>query len=373
MSFSKHVASLQFFALVSSLTLCSFAQGSPAVTLSPTSLNFGNVQVGTTSAPQTITVTNSGTGTLKISNVKFSSGSSRMFKQSNNCTPPINPGGSCTITVTFLPTVTGTLSTTVTITDNAADSPQNAPVTGVGTAPAATVSVTNLTFAGQLVGTTSAPQTANLTNTGTAPLTISSVTPSGDYAQSNNCGASVAVGASCSITVTFTPTNIWTRSGSVVISDNAYGNPNQVLLLAGLGDDGGIATVSPTTLNFGNQTVGTTSTQQTITLTNTGTSLLNLNSVIATGDYSQTNTCTTSLRTQASCTITVTFTPSTTGTRTGYITFNDTDVSYLQTTTLSGTGTAAKTQVTVSPIFLPPPRAKTCSSPRLTWDHKPTM
>jgi hypothetical protein len=93
-----------------------------------------------------------------------------------------------------------------------------------------------LTFASQPLATTSAPQIVTLTNTGNVPLTISSIVTSGDYAQTNTCGTSVAAMTSCAITVTFTPTVRGARSGAVTIVDDAPGSPHTVAL-SGTGPD----------------------------------------------------------------------------------------------------------------------------------------
>jgi len=98
--------------------------------------------------------------------------------------------------------------------------------------PAVTLSPTSLTFASQTIGTTSAAQMVKLTNSGTAPLTLTTIAASGDFAQTNNCGSSLAAAASCSITVTFTPTTTGARSGVVTLTDNASGSP-QTLGLTG--------------------------------------------------------------------------------------------------------------------------------------------
>jgi len=108
-------------------------------------------------------------------------------------------------------------------------------------------------------------------------------------------------------------------------------------------------TLSPSSLSFGNQLLTTKSAAQTVTVTNVGSTPLNFVNIVASGDYSQTNNCGTSLQPQANCAIRVTFSPSATGQRTGYITLNDTDVTFLQTVNLSGTGTAVSTDVAVTP------------------------
>ena len=344
--------------LTPSRCACSFAvfacsvllHAQAVVSLSPTSLSFGNQQVGIASAPQMITLTNTGNASLSITGIKISSGNTGDFSQTNTCPSSLAANASCTITVTFTPTKTGKRSSTVKITDNATGSPQSAAISGTGVAPAATLSPLSLSFAGVLVGSTSTASPITVTNTGTAPLTISSVTATGDFSQTNNCTAgAIAVGASCTITVTFTPTAVWSRGGSIVIIDNAYNNPQQVAFLAGMGNSGAAASLSTSAMGFGSRTIGTSSAVKTFTLTNTGTAALNINSILASGDYSQTNNCPASLNPAASCTINVTFTPSFTGTRTGYVTINDTAPSFLQTVNLSGTGTIANAQTNIDP------------------------
>jgi hypothetical protein len=105
-----------------------------------------------------------------------------------------------------------------------------------GSTSSATLSVTpsSLTFASQNVGTTSAAQAVTVKNTGTASASISSITTSGDFAQTNNCGTSIAAGASCTANVTFTPTTAGTRTGSLTINSNAT-NPTATVSLSGSG------------------------------------------------------------------------------------------------------------------------------------------
>jgi Protein of unknown function (DUF1573) len=113
-------------------------------------------------------------------------------------------------------------------------------LTGTGSGSTVTVSTSSLDLngstGGQTVGTTSAPQTLTLTNNGTTPLAIASITASGDFAETNTCGSSLAPGASCTITVTFTPTAAGSRTGVVTITDNASSSP-QIVALSGTGQD----------------------------------------------------------------------------------------------------------------------------------------
>src|SRR5207253_1830989 len=132
--------------------------------------------------------------------------------------------------------------------------------------PVAAVSTTSLTFPLQLVGTRSAAQTATLTNTGPTTLSIFSIGASGDFEVIDNCGSSLPAGESCTIRIAFSPSDKGVRSGAVTITDDAANSP-QVIALTGTGT---VVELSPTSLNFGDQRVGTISPPQTVRLTNTG-------------------------------------------------------------------------------------------------------
>jgi hypothetical protein len=206
----------------------------------------------------------------------------------------------------------------------------------------ASLSPGNLTFAGQNVGTTSVAQTVTLTNkaTATAPLSITSIAASGDFAQTNNCPSSLAVGASCTINVTFTPTAAGTRTGTLTVNDNAAGSPHTVSLSGTGVAPAPAVSLSPASLTFGNQNTGTTSAAQSVTLTNTGTASLSITGISISGDFAQTNTCGSSVGAGARCTISVTFTPTAGGTRTGTLTINDNAAGSPHTVSLTGTGVA---------------------------------
>src|SRR5260370_465405 len=215
-----------------------------------------------------------------------------------------------------------------------------------GPAPVASVSPTSLTFASQTTGTTSAAQTVTLANTGNASLNLTSIavtgTNSGDSAQTNNCGSSVAAGANCTISVTFTPAAPGTRSSSVSITDNASGSPESVSLTGtGAAASAPVVSLSASSLAFASQTVGTTSAAQSVTLSNTGNASLNLTGVSASGDFAQTNTCGSSVAAGANCTISVTFTPTASGSRTGTLSITDNASGSPQSVSLTGTGSTA--------------------------------
>ena len=167
--------------------------------------------------------------------------------------------------------------------------------------PAVSLSIADLTFADQGVGTISTAQTVTLTNTGGGVLTISSIAVSADFAQTNNCGASLAVGIGCSIDVTFTPTVSGLLSGDLTIASDDPSGP-QMVALSGTGIAPAVSLTS-TSLTFVAQLVGTTGDPQIVTLTNTGSASLNFSSIVASGDFAQTNDCGASVAAAESCTI----------------------------------------------------------------------
>src|SRR5436305_7385812 len=236
------------------------------VSISPAALTFSGQKVGASSAAQTITISNSGSGFVSIGSIAASGD----FVQTNTCSSSLNPNGKCSISVSLRPTATGSRSGALIITDNAAGSPQRIPLTGTGlNSPQASLSSSSLSFASQSVGTVSVPQTVTVSNTGTAPLVFSSIAASGDFAQSNTCGSSLAMAASCTISVSFQPGAIGTRTGALTITDNAPASA-QTVTLSGTGVGVPQALVVPANLSFSNQSVTTGSAAQMVTLSNAG-------------------------------------------------------------------------------------------------------
>jgi Bacterial Ig-like domain (group 3)/Abnormal spindle-like microcephaly-assoc'd, ASPM-SPD-2-Hydin len=325
------------FGSSTSPVLSQVVQGAIAL-LSPTSLNFGNKTVGDGQGYQTVTLTNTGNIALTITSiaVNLSNGG---YTQINTCGTSVAAGASCTYSLTWNPAKAGTMTGSITFTDNAPGSPQTVSLTGVGVTPSAKLSPTSLTFATQVVFTTSAAQTVTLSNTGLGILSITKVSVSGPFTQTNTCGSQVAAGASCTFSVKFKPTKSGTSSGSVSITDNATGSP-QKITLTGTGTD---IQFTPTSLNFGNQPVGTKSLAKKITLSNKASVNVSITSISITGtnkgDFAQTNTCGTSVKAGASCSITVTFTPAAKGKRTASVSVSDDGGGSPQTVGLSGTGT----------------------------------
>jgi hypothetical protein len=307
-------------------------------TLTPSNLNFGNQTVGIQSTAQTVTLTNIGTAILDLTSIGVS-GDNGTFTQTNTCGSTLTSGASCVITLSWAPSATGGMTGAITITDNAANSPQTVPLSGTGTLPAVTLSQTGLTFPTQVVFTTSNPQTVTLRNTGAGVLTISSIAKKGEFGETNTCGASVVPGASCTLSVSFRPTAKGSLNGTLTITDNAPGSP-QTVTLQGTGT---YAQLTPTSLNFGNQPAGTASLPQTITLSNKGDTGMDIQEIAIGGadphDFTEVNTCSTTLPSGASCFIRVTFTPSVKGQRKASLRVVDDGGGSPQSVSLSGMGT----------------------------------
>jgi hypothetical protein len=320
----------------------------PAVTLSATGLAFGSQSNGSSSAPLSVVLTNTGSANLSISNIAITGLNSTQFGETNNCASTLAAGSNCTINVTFAPTVTGTMTAALTVTDGASGSPQSVSLLGTSVAPVVVLSPASLTFASQVVGTTSPSQLVTLTNTGSSALAVTSITASGGFGQTNTCGAAVAAGAACNINVTFTPAATGTQTGSVTFVDNA--GSSQTVSLTGTGAGAPVVGLTPASLTFSNQAVDTTSAAQTFTLTNSGSGPLTITSVATTGAFSQTNTCGASVAAGGNCAISVFFTPTATGTLTGTVVVTDNAANSPQTANMSGTG--GTPSVALSPAFL---------------------
>ncbi len=201
------------------------------------------------------------------------------------------------------------------------------------------LSPTTLAFAKQQVSTTSAVKRVTMTNRGTLSSSVTSIATTGDFAQTNNCGTGLAAGASCTITVTFTPKFTGTRTGSVTIVDTDAASPRSV----SLSGTGMSISLAPTSLNFGTQLPLLSKTSKTVTLTNlgaAGTASLKVKGISIggpnAGDFRQSSNCPAALIPSATCTITVTFTPSLLGGRTATLTVDHDASGAPRTVALSG-------------------------------------
>jgi hypothetical protein len=211
----------------------------------------------------------------------------------------------------------------------------------------------NLDLGSVHVGNTSSPKTASLTNFGTNSLTIPSITIDGanasDFSQTNNCGKSLPPNGSCKIQVKFKPSVV--GSESAALHANYKTAPPSGIVLSGTGlQPIRTVTLTPSSMRFGKHKVGTTSSPQTATLTNTGSNPVNISDISAGAPFSQTNNCPSTLPVNGSCMIQVVFKPNERGGFQGVLSVEDNAENSPQTVTLSGTGIG--TDVVLSPTSI---------------------
>jgi hypothetical protein len=319
----------------------------PVVSLSTTSLVFGNVPVNTESIYQAVTVTNTGNSALTIDSVALTGTNPTQFVISANyCPTSLAAGASCAVHLHFYPQVTGPASASLTVTDNATDSPESVSLTGTGTAPAVSLSTTGLAFGNVTVNTESVYQAVTVTNTGNGALTIGSIALTGSnpaqfLISANYCPGSLAAGASCAVHLHFSPQVSGAAAAALTITDNATDSPESVTL-TGTGTVPA-ASLSTTNLAFGNVPVNTESVYQGITLTNTGSSSLTIQSIALTGTNPtqfliSANYCPKSLAAGASCAVHLHFYPQVTGAASAALSIADNATGSPQSVTLTGTG-----------------------------------
>ena len=206
--------------------------------MNPSALNFGSQATGTTSAAQTVTVSNPVGSAAAVSSISISG----PFAETNTCGSSIAADGSCTVSVTYSPTAAGNATGTLTV--NAGGVTDTVALSGSGIAPGPVLNANpaSVAFPGTIVGATSASQAVTITNTGTSAATVSGVSVSGPFTETNNC-SSLAVNASCTATVTYKPTASGNSTGTLTVTSNANNSPTTVGLSgSGIGANTNIAT-----------------------------------------------------------------------------------------------------------------------------------
>jgi hypothetical protein len=320
-----------------------------SISLSASTLAFGNEALNTPSAGQNLTVTNSGFADVTVSSVAASGG----YSETDNCAGAILAAGqSCIVTAVFTPATVGNIPGTITINDNATGAPHLVGLTGAG--QLAVSFSTNLTFPTVNVGSSSAVQTMTVTNNESQTLSFTYGT-SGDFSAVGNgttpCNGTLAAKAKCTFGVTFAPTfNGQVRGALTVFYNGTLASGG----LTGTGQNGGSAplTFSPVNISFGNIPLNTSS-SKTVTVKNAGSASLTINSITGSGYYSVTPSgttpCSGTLSSGKTCTMTVTFTPLVTGTSIGGITIVDSGSISTQVQDVTGNGVLP---VTLSPATI---------------------
>jgi len=345
------VGTLNGAALAGSRGAVLTAVGLSPVGFNPSVLDFGTVNIGKTSAQQSVTLTNNQTAALAINSISASGD----YSQANNCPTSLAAGASCTLNVSFVPTVKGTVAGALSAFTDAALAAPPVGLTGIGSGtatPNVSLTPTILDFGNQEAGTESPVKTVTLKNTsGSASLTVTSVAASAGYASTDTCaGKIIPAGGTCTISVKFQPTaNLVPIAypGAITVVDS---DPTamQVIALAGFG----VAPVSPspTSLDMGVVFFGSSTGSQTVTLTNSD-AATETPTLTGTGGVSlANNTCTGSLAPGGKCTFDVSLGPSSAGPAHGAMAIDFSSGGFLSPQVLSVSG--CRTEVARTPDSL---------------------
>jgi hypothetical protein len=250
-------------------------QATAALSIGPTSSDFGQTPIGDTSASSSFTVTNTGQATSGTVAVSLGGTNASYFTiQSSTCGVALAPGDYCTVTVTFESYYTGTDTASLTATATPGGS-ASASLTAQAIEPAYFNSPSQPDFGNVLIGDSSPTQTITLTNegqqtTGTLSTTLGGANPGDFVIESSTCTGTLSGGSSCTVVVYFSPTALGDRTATLKISANPGGIATSTLT----GNGANTLTVTPASYAFGNQDEDTTSAASAFTVTNYGTTPL---------------------------------------------------------------------------------------------------
>lgn len=265
----------------------------PAVGLSTGTLAFGNQTISTVSAARTATLTNTGSGALTLASITATTG----FAVTHGCGASLAAGASCTLAVTFAPSVTGAVSGSVVVASSAAGSPHTIGLSGNGVTAspvlAWTPATTSLAFGDASVGAAPRTQTLLLTNQGPGAVTLQAITVAGAQAADfsvagSGCsaGLALAAGAGCNITVAFQPGAVGARAATLQVASIGTNPPDVALAGNGSALAGPTIGVVPAALTFTPASGASTADPQVLTLQNTGNAVLRVTAVrIAAGPF----------------------------------------------------------------------------------------
>lgn len=283
----------------------------------PPGLTFGDQESNTPGTALTLTIANSDdfTTPLKIKNTSASTN----FALDTTCST-LAPGVSCPVFVAFNPTSTGNLSGAFNVTDDSPPGSEAASLNGVGTTPGVTLSPSSVIFGTQAVGATSDPINVTLSNSKSSKQSVQvigivlgsdPVTGTADFAETDNCSTPIDPGNSCTFQIAFSPTISGPIESSIALTDNSP-DGTHTIVLKGKATEANTATASPSSVVFGNQTSGTMSAAQTVTITNVAATPLTVPAVNVTAGFAITaDNCSTAgaLAAGKTCTVSVAFQP----------------------------------------------------------------
>jgi hypothetical protein len=318
----------------------------PGVTVSATSIDFGNVALNALSPPLSVTLMSTGSQPYQVVHVGDGTcyGGAICAGGSFTCTTTCAPGSyatgaSCQFTATFQPTVLGAFSKTIAVCDNVTPyNPFGTPsisiaLTGTGvTPPPVSISPTFMDFGSQLLRIPGTPSTFTVINPGTVAASLGApFTTEGFDILNSTCGASLAPQSSCTVSVAFDPTNVGTINGtlsvaasSAILALSAKGARLAKLAAAPLATSQlrGIGTVQavldlPGSIDFGAYTSGTPAIRRLVTLRNAGNAVLTLTGISTTGPFVLGNGCPLNMQPGDSCTLTLDYSASDLGIHNG--------------------------------------------------------
>jgi hypothetical protein len=338
------------------------AVAQPTIALSANAIDFGALVAGAASPAQNVTVSNTGQAALTFSSIAVGGANAGVFTLGGSCSTaaPVAAGGSCTVTVTAKSSGNGAFSGNLALASNASNGAVSVPLSGTvaAAAPAVTASPSAVSFGSQTIGAPAATQTVTLANKGNVALALNGIAVSGAATvaiANKTCGTSLAVGASCTVTLSFAPTAAGAAAATLAVTSNAA--PLQVTI-SGTGTTAPVAKPALSEAGpvaFADTQVGKSAAPHTITLSNDGTAAMKIASLVLDGaqaaDFTLGGTCATnaSIAASASCTIDIGFKPTAAGQRAGTLVLM-TDAGTQFTVALGGTGVAVPVpMLTVNP------------------------
>jgi hypothetical protein len=295
------------------------AAGTPVAAVSPSSLTFTALEVGRGTPSQSVTVSNSGDGQLRVTGVTLAGAAASDFSVFNGCRLALSKNQRCVIAVGFKPSAAGTREAALSIATS--DKALSVKLSGSvsSTAPKIAMTPATLSLGSVNVGSTGTVKNITLTNSGNAEFSLGEVRASGgdalDFQVKTTCESKLAAGKTCDINVTFAPKSPGDKSASITIAGEAIGSP-ATTKLSGTGV-GSKLVASTLRLAYAEQANGTQSTPQSVTLSNGGNASLSFSKISLAGphaaDFIQSNTCNSNLAPGANCAVTVTYKPTAEG------------------------------------------------------------
>jgi hypothetical protein len=337
----------------------------PTISQSATSLTFPLMVSGSTSTPQIVTLTNNGTVSTTLGAITLGGANASAFSKTTTCGTSLAVSATCTVTLSYTEAATASDSATLSIANNSASPLVTVALAGSAAVPTVSLSANSLSFPLMAAGSASTPQIVTLTNNGSVPTTLGAITLSGSnasaFSKTTTCGSTLAVSATCTVTLSYSEAATASDSATLSIANNSASNPVTVTLTG----SAAVPTVSLSapSLTLPAMEVNGLSTTASVTLTNNGTVPLTISGFSFTGTnasvFSETTTCPMSLAVSANCSVTITFTPTASGSDTATLLIADNTSTGSTTVAVSGTATAAVISLSSSTLTFTTPAEST--------------